>query len=129
VLESGSASESESRSTLRLESDADRDTDPDSAIFMRLDARPAHEVLPRNSLHPVSRIVPKGRKRIAGGVSPRIGYCISKSSGRGESPSVPINICRPFGALYCSLIQPRAHARGSVHLNFPEQDLSIPQRL
>jgi hypothetical protein len=55
---------------------------------------------------------PKGRKRVGGGVSSRIGYFITRSPVRGERPCVSKVICRPSRALHCVSIHPRAHARG-----------------
>ena len=45
-------------------------------------------------------LAPRGRQTLAGGASPRIGYCIKPSPGRGDSRCMAIAFCRRFGALH-----------------------------
>jgi hypothetical protein len=66
------------------------------------------QFLSRNTSNGRSVQGPKGLKRIAGGVSPRLGYCIKKSPSRGERQCLSRTFCRPSGAKRCYSIQPRA---------------------
>jgi len=56
------------------------------SVFMRLVAPSAHGGLSQNSSNGRPAQAPKGIKRGAGGVGPRIGDCITTSTGRGERP-------------------------------------------
>jgi hypothetical protein len=82
---------------------------PDTGLIRRMQAMPDYLV---SVAKLIVRSPVRGGKRMAGGASPRIRYCIVMSPGKGESPLFVKRFPSPLQGCSAIFPLPRACARG-----------------